>query len=132
MSLADVAEENKSPESFGQRLGEDGSGRKKFRPFLCFSLDSSTGKEPTNGDSLPRCRQKGIAMKTCKSCGMSIASNALTCPKCGRKFTSIITKLLIVVFVFIFLLAFWAWKQDDIEKENRYQAVIYRAARTTN
>ena len=40
-------------------------------------------------------------MKTCPSCKAQIASNARTCPKCGRQFTHPLLWVLVAVLALI-------------------------------
>ena len=37
-------------------------------------------------------------MKKCPSCKYEISASAKTCPNCGKKFTSVVTKVIAVIF----------------------------------
>jgi hypothetical protein len=50
-------------------------------------------------------------MKNC-SCGSQLASNALACPKCGKRYTSVVTKIVVVVVVLL-VLAFIAMSMEQ-------------------
>lgn len=72
-----------------------------------------------------------MALVTCKECKKEFSSDAKACPHCGKRRTSLTTKLFAGVFVFVGVMAFWGMIQGQKASEEAAQKKAEQRAALT-